>query len=85
MSDAGISDLSDDPVAALAKVEDNFRLDLTDEMVRTIEGHRLDGAHCCCRGTICPRWTSHVVWSHRDVMKARFFFFFETVLVRSLF
>ncbi|CAB1107106.1 unnamed protein product [Ectocarpus sp. CCAP 1310/34] len=33
MSDAGISDLSDDPVAALAKVEDNFRLDLTDEMV----------------------------------------------------
>lgn len=34
MSDAGISDLSDDPVAALAKVEDNFRLDLTDEMVR---------------------------------------------------
>ena len=38
MSDAGISDLSDDPVAALAKVEDNFRLDLTDEMVRVCRG-----------------------------------------------
>ncbi|CAN0551934.1 unnamed protein product, partial [Ectocarpus sp. 12 AP-2014] len=36
MSDAGISDLSDDPVAALAKVEDNFRLDLTDEMAENL-------------------------------------------------
>lgn len=33
MSDAGISELSADPVAALAKVEERFRLDLTDEMV----------------------------------------------------
>ncbi|CAM9758403.1 unnamed protein product [Ectocarpus fasciculatus] len=36
MSDAGIPDLSDDPVAALAKVEDNFRLDLTDEMAENL-------------------------------------------------
>lgn len=34
MSDAGISELSTDPVAVLAKVEERFRLDLTDEMVR---------------------------------------------------
>lgn len=33
MSDAGISELSADPVAVLAKVEERFRLDLTDEMV----------------------------------------------------
>ena len=36
MSDAGISELSADPVAALAKVEERFRLDLTDEMVRPV-------------------------------------------------
>ena len=34
MSDAGIADLSANPVAVLAKVEERFRLDLTDEMVR---------------------------------------------------
>lgn len=33
MSDAGISELSANPVAVLAKVEERFRLDLTDEMV----------------------------------------------------
>lgn len=33
MSDAGIADLSANPVAVLAKVEERFRLDLTDEMV----------------------------------------------------
>lgn len=37
MSDAGISELSADPVAVLAKVEERFRLDLTDEMVSTSE------------------------------------------------
>ncbi|CAM9876422.1 unnamed protein product, partial [Laminaria digitata] len=36
MSDAGISELSADPVAALAKVEERFRLDLTDEMVSLV-------------------------------------------------
>lgn len=36
MSDAGIAALSADPVAVLAKLEERFRLDLTDEMVRLL-------------------------------------------------
>lgn len=41
MSDAGIADLSANPVAVLAKVEERFRLDLTDEMVSAMNCHEM--------------------------------------------
>ena len=41
MSDAGIADLSANPVAVLAKVEERFRLDLTDEMVSAMTHHEI--------------------------------------------